>query len=40
MDVNEMLEVGGDVGYGGCENRIESIVQYCTKRYYTILRNK
>ena len=21
-----MLEVGGDVGYGGCEPRIESIV--------------
>ena len=32
-----MLGVGGDVGYGGCEPRIESIVQ-CTKRYCTILR--
>ena len=29
--------VGGDVGYGGCEPRIEGIVQ-CTKRYCTILR--
>ena len=27
----------GDVGYGGCELRIEGIVQ-CTKRYCTILR--
>ena len=27
----------GDVGYGGCETRIEGIVQ-CTKRYCTILR--
>ena len=32
-----MLGVGGDVGYGGCEPRIEGIVQ-CTKRYCTILR--
>ena len=32
-----MLGVGGVVGYGRCEPRIESIVQ-CTKRYYTILR--
>ena len=30
--------VGDDVGYGGCEPRIEGIVQ-CTKRYCTILRN-
>ena len=37
MDVNAMLGVGGDVGYGGCEPRIEGIVQ-CTKRYCTILR--
>ena len=37
MDVNVMLGVGGDVGYGGCEPRIEGIVQ-CTKRYCTILR--
>ena len=27
----------GDVGYGGCEPRIEGFVQ-CTKRYCTILR--
>ena len=33
MDVNAMLGVGGDVGYGGCEPRIE-----CTKMYCTILR--
>ena len=32
-----MLGVGGDVGYGGCEPRVESIVQG-TKRYCTILR--
>ena len=32
-----VLGVGGDVGYGGCEHRIEGIVQ-CTKRYCTILR--
>ena len=37
LDVNAMLGVGGDVGYGGCESRIEGIVQ-CTKRYCTILR--
>ena len=37
MDVNAMLGVGGDVGYGGCEPRIGCIVQ-CTKRYCTILR--
>ena len=24
MDVNAMLGVGGDVGYGGCEPRIEA----------------
>ena len=29
VDVNAMLGVGGDVGYGGCERRIEGIVQ-CT----------
>ena len=28
VDVNAMLGVGGDVGYGGCEPRIEGIVQY------------
>ena len=27
VDVNAMLGVEGDVGYGGCESRIESIVQ-------------
>ena len=32
-----MFGVGSDVGYGGCEPRIECIVQ-CTKRYCTILR--
>ena len=32
VDVNAMLGVQGDVGYGGCEPRIEGIVQ-CTKRY-------
>ena len=32
-----ILGVGGDVGYGECEPRIEGIVQ-CTKRYCTILR--
>ena len=37
VDVNAMLGVGGDVGYGGCEPRIEGIVQ-CTKRYCTIIR--
>ena len=37
VDVNVMLGVGDDVGYGGCEPRIEGIVQ-CTKRYCTILR--
>ena len=37
VDVIAMLGVGGDVGYEGCEPRIEGIVQ-CTKRYCTILR--
>ena len=37
VDVNAMLGVGGDVGYGGCEPRIEGILQ-CTKRYCTTLR--
>ena len=37
VDVNAMLGVGGDSGYGGCDPRIEGIVQ-CTKRYCTILR--
>ena len=39
VDVNTMLGVGGDVGYGGREPRIEGIVQ-CTKRYCTVLRKK
>ena len=37
VDVNTMLGVRGDVGYGGCEPRIEGIVK-CTKNYCTILR--
>ena len=37
MAVKAMLGVGGDVGYGGCEPRVEGIVQG-TKRYCTILR--
>ena len=37
MDVNAMFGVGGDVGYGGCEPRVEGIVQG-SKRYCTILR--
>ena len=37
VDVNAMFGVGGDVGYGGCEPRIEGIVQ-CTKGYCKILR--
>ena len=28
MDVNAMLAVGGDVGYGGCERRIEPKILY------------
>ena len=32
-----MLGAGDDVGYGGCEPRVEGIVQG-TKRYCTILR--
>ena len=40
VDVNAMLRGrGGDVGYWGCEQRIEGIVQ-CTKRYCTILKKK
>ena len=27
MDVNAMWGVGGDVGYGGCEPRVEGIVE-------------
>ena len=37
VDLNAMLGVGDDVGYGGCEPRVEGIVQG-TKRYCTILR--
>ena len=37
VDVNAMFGVGGDVGYGGREQRVEGIVQG-TKRYCTILR--
>ena len=37
VDVKATLGVGGDVGYGGCEPRVEGIVQG-TKRYCTILR--
>ena len=37
VDVKAMLGVRGDVGYGGCEPRVEGIVQG-TKRYCTILR--
>ena len=37
VDVKAMLGVGGDVGNGGCEPRVEGIVQG-TKRYCTILR--
>ena len=39
MGVRVDMNVGarGDMGYGGCEPRIEGIVQ-CTKRYCTILR--
>ena len=37
VDVSAMLGVGCDVGYGGCEPRVEGIVQG-TKRYFTILR--
>ena len=32
VDVNAMFGVGVDVGYGGCEPRIEGIVQ-CTKSF-------
>ena len=37
VDVNAMLGVGVDVGYGGCEPITEGIV-HCTKKYCTILR--
>ena len=37
VDVNAMLGVGSHVGYGGCEPRIEGIIQ-CTKRYCTLFR--
>ena len=38
VDVKAMLGVGGDVGYGGCEPRVEGTVQgtkrYCILRKY------
>ena len=37
VDVNAMLGVGGDVGYGGCEPRIEDR-RYCTM-YKKVLYN-
>ena len=39
VDVNAMLGVGVDVGYGGCEPRIEGIV-HCTKVLYNIKKIK
>ena len=39
VDVNAMLGVWGDLVYGGCETRVEGIVQG-TKRYCTILNKK
>ena len=39
MDVNAMLGVRGDVGYGGCEPRVEGIVQG-KKRYCSIEKKK
>ena len=36
MDVNAMWGVGGDVGYGGCEPRIDR--RYCTM-YEKVLYN-
>ena len=36
VDVKAMLGVGGDVGYGGCEPRVEGIVQGTNR--YCILR--
>ena len=40
VDVNAMLGVGGDVGYGGCEPRIEGIVQCTKKVLYNITKIK
>ena len=40
VDVNTMLGVGGDVGYGGCEPRIEGIVQCTKKVLYNIKKMK
>ena len=40
MDVNAMLGVGGDVGYGRCEPRIEGIVQSTKKVLYNIKKIK
>ena len=39
VDVNAMLGVGGDIGYGGCEPRIEGIVQ-CTTQMQDMKPNK
>ena len=36
MDVNAMLGVGGDVGYGGCEPRIEGIDTTALLVYYKL----
>ena len=38
VDVKAMLWVGGDVGYGRCEPRIEGIVQCTKKVLYNIKR--
>ena len=36
VDVNAKFGVGGDVGYGGCEPRVEGIVQGTKKVLYNI----
>ena len=33
VDVNAMLGVGGDVVYGGCEPRVEGVIQYIKVLY-------
>ena len=40
MDVNAMLGVGGDVGYGGCEPRIEGFCTMYKKVLYNIKKMK
>ena len=40
VDVNAILGVGGDVGYGGCEPRIEGIAQCIKKVLYNIKKMK